>query len=85
MPLYKTSNVSGLTIGVYNAQRPSIAASKAFTTLRRQNKDLRTADISVQTEGKKLSQAFQVEYKEVQDAFLGLVFRPIATRKETKE
>jgi hypothetical protein len=80
MPLYKTSNGSGKTIGVYNAQRPSIAASKAFTSLRRQEKDLLNAEIFVQTEGKKITQSFQVEYKQIQDDFLGLVFRPIATK-----
>ena len=87
MPLYKTSTVSGTTIGVYNAQRPSIAASKAFTTLRRQDKQLQNADVVVQTEGKKNSQSFQVEYKQVEDDFLGIVFRPIATKtsETTKE
>jgi hypothetical protein len=85
MPLYKTSTSTGTTIGVYNAQRPSIAATKAFTTLRRQDKQLIQSEVHVQTEGKKNSQSFQVEYKQVEDDFLGTVFRPIAIKSSPKE
>jgi len=79
MPLYLTVHESK-TVGTYNAQRPSVAACKAFTTLKRSNATLEQAFIEVQTEGKKNLSKFKVEYMQVEDKFLGLLHRPIATK-----
>ena len=77
--MYKTTQ-SGVTIGIYNCQRPSAAACKAFTTLRRKDHSLKTASIAVATEGRVNSTIYDVEYARVEDAFFGSIERPVATK-----
>jgi hypothetical protein len=84
MPLYQTLHDNGSVIGVYNAQRPSVAACKAFTTLRRINPSENALTIRVVTEGRKLSQAFNVHYAMTHDAFFGEIMRPVATPARLK-
>ena len=80
MPMYQTLNADGSVIGVYGGQRPSVAACKAFTTLRRQGREAPMC-IHVVTEGRKLSRAYDVNYAVVQDPFLGSMSRPVATAR----
>jgi len=81
MPRYSTFHNFDL-INVYTAQRPATAACKAFTTLRKANSGLLHAIIDVQTEGKKHASKFHVEYKMIEDDFLGSIKRPVAVKIE---
>ena len=83
MPLYKTTS-SGVTIGIYNCQRPSAAACKAFTALRRKDRSLKTSAIAVATEGRSQSTIYNVEYARVEDPFFGFIDRPVATKRAEK-
>jgi hypothetical protein len=84
MPTYEVRRASDdFVIGQYTAQRPSTAATKAFTTLRRKDKSLDKETFMVQTESRSTRIQFRVEYREVNDDFLGLKKRPIAIRIET--
>jgi len=81
MPLYKTSHfITKETIGIFQGQRPSTAANKAFTKLRRSNKDLIEETIDVITEGHKHNTTYTVKYTQVNDPLLGIIMRPIATK-----
>lgn len=80
MPLYQTRTATD-AVGVFQGQRPSAAACKAFSKLRRLNKDLVEQKIYVLTEGHKMSSAYNVQYIEVTDA-LGTFKRPVATKIE---
>jgi hypothetical protein len=82
MPLYEVRK-GDQVIGQYAAQRPSTAATKAFTALRRKDKSLEKETFTVQTESRSTKMQFRVEYREVNDDFLGLRKRPIALRIET--
>ena len=79
MTLYQV--LLGTTVlGVYSAQRPSTAACKAFTVLRRKEPNLGPTKISVVTEGRKKLTDFIVEYKYDPDDYLKIEMRPVATR-----
>ena len=82
MPLYKTLTDADVDIGIYSSQRPSTAACKAFTVLRRKNFTLNECKIKVCTEGRKDVIVYTVTYTDVQDAFLGALKRPIAVKSE---
>lgn len=79
MPLYKTSHLNSI-VGIYNCQRPSTAACKAFTTLKRRDPQLESAVILVTTEGRSLTTTFDVKYGSTQDDFFGTIFRPVASK-----
>ena len=87
MPLYKTSLDTGRDIGIYSAQRPSVAACKAYSAyykkmgLVNENESPKgPLVVRVVTEGKTLSTRFQVVYTQVTDPFLGTLMRPVATQ-----
>ena len=76
--MYQTK-YEGQGIGIYNAQRPSVAACKTFSMLRRRNPKMQNAEISVVTEGnRKIEHNYMVTYKNDSDAFLGNIMRPVA-------
>lgn len=77
------SQHNGLLIGIYKAQRPSSAAHKSMTVLKRRY-GLNEARIEILTEGTKRLYVFNVKYQEVFDNFLGLRLRPVASL-ETNE
>lgn len=84
MPLYEVRRSSdNNVIGQYTAQRPSTAATKAFTTLRKKDKTIEKETFMVQTDSRTKPVQFIVEYREVNDDFLGLKKRPIALKIET--
>jgi hypothetical protein len=85
MPIYQTKS-DDVPIGRYSAQRPSVAACKSFTSLRRRNKDLKKAEITVVTEGpKKIIHDYSVSYDESIHDLLGLMFRPVAVLKSPQQ
>ena len=86
MPLYKTSLDSGHDIGIYSAQRPSVAACKAFSAYQKKSKTNEKSPLVVRvvTEGKTLCTRFQVVYAQVTDPFLGTLMRPVATQIKEK-
>jgi hypothetical protein len=78
MPIYQTK-FEGQSVGIYTAQRPSIAACKTFSTLRRRNPHMSEARIAVVTEGhRKIEHNYNVTYKNETDSFLGNITRPVA-------
>jgi len=81
MPVYYTKSTDG-PIGIYKAQRPSVAACKSFSTLRRRRKSLEQSNITVVTEGpKKIEHHFCVSYGLcARPHVLGPLMRPIATK-----
>ncbi len=79
MPLYKTSQNEKI-VGIYNCQRPSAAACKALTALRRKDQSIEKAVIQVQTEGRLLSAKFDVTYESVNDSFFGSIKMPVARK-----
>lgn len=78
MPTYKTF-YNSVEVGVYSGQRPSTAACKAFTQLRKA-KPTNEAIIDVLSTTKKKPIQFRVEYKESTDDLLGTIYRPYATK-----
>jgi hypothetical protein len=81
MPLYQTlKSDTKEPIGIFQGQRPSAAANKAFTKLRRTNKDLVEQIIDVVTEGHKHTTRYNVKYSEVNDELLGLIKKPVSTK-----
>ena len=83
MPVYNVvRETNNEMVGSYNAQRPSTAAKKAFTTLRKRQKTLVKETFFVYTESRIKPQKFVVEYMESEDEFLGRIKRPVATRIE---
>jgi hypothetical protein len=80
MPTYRVFNDS--FDAEYCAQRPSSAACKGLTSLRRKDSSIDSVVLSVQATSKKTPMRFRVEYKEIQDDFLGLLKRPVATKLE---
>ena len=81
MPLYQTTNENGNVIGIYNGQRPSVAATKAFTTMRRRVPGLTESMVHVKTEGRREITKYSVVYCLVKDTFLGEIWRPVATKR----
>lgn len=78
MPLYRTLYKSN-EVGVYSGQRPSVAACKAFTQLRKKD-PIKEACIEVYSVSRKSSTNFDVVYKQVDDDLLGSIYRPFATK-----
>ena len=76
MPEYQVLR-DGLVIGQYNAQRPSVAATKALSAAKRRDGTTEFT-VGVRSASKKIVQ-FQVKYGQVTDSFLGTLERPIAT------
>lgn len=81
MPLYRVFHET--FDAEYSAQRPSSAANKGLTALRKRDPSLESIILYVQTSTKKRPTKFLVEYKEQEDPFLGLSKRPVATKLET--
>jgi hypothetical protein len=80
--MYETYNVletSTVFVNTYKAQRPSVAACKAFTQLQKKSTNEMSARIEVKTVGTKRSHIFHVEYKEAQEGPFGPLRRPVAT------
>jgi hypothetical protein len=73
-----------VSIGTYSGQRPSTAACKAFTTLRRTNKSLQETQIKVLTQGHKNYVIYTVVYTDVEHALLGHVKKPVATKSQAQ-
>lgn len=89
MPLYQVRNASCNSIlGHYIGDRPSAAACKASTSMRRKDPMLKTMRLKVLTEGRKMHVTFEVTYEAASsDAFseaCGIVNRPKA-RKVTND
>jgi hypothetical protein len=82
-PLYKTT-LEDKIIGIYNCQRPSAAASKAFTTLRRKDPELLKQQIHVHTEGRSACVTYDVSYETVLDSFFGSIKMPVARKSGEK-
>jgi hypothetical protein len=82
MTLYQV--LLGTTVlGIYSGQRPSAAACKAFSVMRRKDPSLGPTRLSVVTEGRKKTTEFMVEYKNEPDAFLNISMQPVATKLES--
>jgi hypothetical protein len=82
MPVYDVYDfVTNTHIGTYTAQRPSIAACKGLTILRKQDKSIEKRCISIQVSSKKERTLFDVEYKDATHAFLGSCKKSIATKR----
>jgi hypothetical protein len=79
-PQYKTRTRSRREIGIYTGQRPSVAACKAFSTLRKKDKTITTFDVEVMTEGRRNYTWYRVTYETVDDALLGSMMRPVARK-----
>lgn len=76
-------NESNQIVGVYSGDRPAVAACKAFTSLRREDKSLDSATLHVVTEGRKRLTTYKVRYGALEDVFLGELMRPIAEKVHT--
>jgi hypothetical protein len=79
VPLYKTTKDLKI-VGFYNCQRPSAAACKAFTSLRRKDNSLTRETIQVTTEGRSASVNYDVSYESVDDVFFGKIMMPVAKK-----
>lgn len=79
MPVYETRH-SGKLIGTYTSQRPSGAATKAFTQIAKTTEATEPVHIEVCSTCKKKACIFMVEYKDVTDSFFGTMRRPVATK-----
>lgn len=72
--------MNGVPLGVYSGQRPSAAACKAFTVLRRKDPEMGPTKLAVVTEGRKKTTEFVVEYKSAPNEFLKIEMQPVATK-----
>lgn len=79
MTLYQVL-LDSVPLGIYSGQRPSAAACKAFSVLRRKNPDIGPTKLAVVTEGRKKTTEFMVEYKHAPNEFLKIEMQPIATK-----
>lgn len=82
MTLYQVL-LGSTVLGIYSGQRPSAAACKAFSVLRRKDTTIGPTKLSVVTEGRKKTTEFMVEYKRAPDAFLNIEMQPVATKIES--
>lgn len=61
---------------IYQCDRPSIAAQKLFSFLRKKHPGLGPIDVSVLCQSKKIPQIYRTEYKEVDSLYA--THRPVA-------
>lgn len=78
-PKYRVQLTDGTLLGQYDADRPAIAAQKAFTVLRKKDTNLEETVVVVYSEKRKKPRTFNVRYTLVDDVFLGPLKRPVAS------